>query len=66
MTVLRDDKQRLAIGVAAGNLMAEPVGGEMRIRVGGLIGGTEVRIDREDAITLRDWVNAAITAGTIR
>lgn len=66
MTVLRDDQKRLTIGATAGSLMVEPVGGEMRIRVGGLVGGTETRITKEDAIALRDWINAAITSGAIR
>lgn len=66
MTVLRDDKSRLTIGAPDGSLMAESVSGDLRIRVGGLVGGTETRIDRDDAVALRDWINAALTSGAIR
>lgn len=66
VTVLRDDKDRLAIDAGEGTLTVTPISGGMKIRAGGLTGATVVHIDREDAIALRDWINAAITVGALR
>lgn len=66
MSVLRDDKDRLVVDAGEGTLMAAPVGGDMKIRAGSLTGATVVHLDRDDAVALRDWINAALTSGAIR
>ena len=66
MTILRDDKDRLVIDAGEGTLTVAPIGGDMKIRAGGLTGATVVHVDRDDAVALRDWINAALTSGAIR
>lgn len=70
MTVVLDDKDRLVIecGVQGwGKMVVTPHEGHMKITTSGmLVGGTVVHIDRDDAVALRDWINAALTSGAIR
>lgn len=66
MSILRDDKDRLVISAGEGTLMVAPVAGDMKVRVGDLVGAAVAHIDRDDAVALRDWINAALTSGAIR
>ena len=68
MTVLRDDKERLVIDAdQVGGLTVAPHAGGMKIKAHGMLaGGTVVHIDRDDAVALRDWINAALASGAIR
>ena len=68
MTVIHDDKDCLVIhGVEREKMVITPFEGDMKVRSSGmLVGGTVVCIDRDDAVALRDWINAALTSGAIR
>lgn len=68
MTVEHDDSDQLLINAGEGTLTVVPLRcGDARITVDELtIGAALVRLDRDDAVALRDWINAALTSGAIR
>jgi len=70
VSVLRDDKGRLVVDEGDRILMVAPVNGDMEIGtidgLSGLAGAVVIHITRDDAVALRDWINAALTSGAIR
>jgi hypothetical protein len=66
VSAVRDDKEGLELDGASGVLKAWAAAGDLLLlsTEGGRLAG--VRIDRDDAVALRDWINAALTSGAIR
>jgi hypothetical protein len=66
MSILRDDRSQLGIVGDSGEIKVTATAGGLDPLSAEQGRVTGVRLDRDDAVALRDWINAALASGAIQ